>query len=279
MKLNFKIFLLAILLSIWACKSSNDGMESLVAPSTAAVSGTSEGEFNVQNANNDAKEKVSEIKSVSERKIIKNANISIEVKSLTDFKSHLNSLLTTQGGFINEMNQFDGNDRNEITYTIKVPSDHLDSVVNVILSLAERIESNTLSSLDVTEEFIDQEARLKNKQLVEDRYKNLLTKTTKIDDILVVEAKLGEIRSEIESLQGRLNYLQHQVSLSEIRLNCHELKSTTNGFGYKLSNAISSGWEDFINLFIAIIANWYLWVVIAIIFVLVRKFWSKFKRS
>ena len=94
-------------------------------------------------------------------------------------------------------------------------------------------------------------------------------------DLLDIEEKLTEIRSDIESTQSQLNYMSKQVAYSSLTITFYtkqaEQVAAGNGFGYKLKNALISGWESLQNLFFGLLSNWYLLLVIALIIVFVKR--------
>jgi hypothetical protein len=96
-----------------------------------------------------------------------------------------------------------------------------------------------------------------------------------MSDLLQIEDKLAEIRSDIESTQSQLNYMSKQVAYSSLNITFYtrqpEQVAAGNGFGYKLKNALITGWESLQNLFFGLLSNWYLLLVIALIIVFVKR--------
>ena len=85
-----------------------------------------------------------------------------------------------------------------------------------IKTLAIKVSSEDTSARDVTEEFVDVEAQLKNLKSAEDQYRAILNKAYTVEDILAVQRELTNIRGQIDSMQGRLNYLSRQIDMSTI---------------------------------------------------------------
>ena len=84
-------------------------------------------------------------------------------------------------------------------------------------------QSRDITSEDVSEEFVDLTARLKNKQQLEARLLELVAKRSdEIKDILALEAELSRVREEIERMQGRLRYLTDRVALTTVELAAYE---------------------------------------------------------
>ena len=102
--------------------------------------------------------------------------------------------------------------------TIRIPSENFEKFISTLEKGSEKLLYKNISARDVTEEFIDIEARLNTKKEVEKRYIQLLSKAKNIKEILEVEEKLRVLREEIESKEGRLKYLKKQVSYSTVYL-------------------------------------------------------------
>jgi hypothetical protein len=159
----------------------------------------------------------------ADRQIIYRASINLQVKSFPDTDNKLASLVKEANGFVSQFNE----DRSYGAqrggrWTIRLPvtnfSSFLDSVTH--LGVAERRE---VQSQDVTEEYVDLEARLKNKQALEGRLLELVSKRSdSIKDVIALESELGRVREEIERLQGRLRYLSDRVSLTTIEITAYE---------------------------------------------------------
>jgi hypothetical protein len=94
-------------------------------------------------------------------------------------------------------------------------------------------------------------------------------------DLLDIEEKLTEIRSDIEATQGQLNYMSKQVAYSALTITFYtkqpEQVAAGNGFGYKLKNALINGWDGLQGLFFGLISSWPMLLVAAIVIVLIRR--------
>src|SRR5262249_6638008 len=90
-----------------------------------------------------------------------------------------------------------------------------------IKQLAVRVDHEDVEAKDVTREYIDLNARLRNLQAEEQQYLLILKRAATVKDTLDVTQHLGDVRGQIEQLQGQLNYLSHQIEMSSISLNLH----------------------------------------------------------
>ena len=213
-----------------------------------------------------------------EKKIQRNANISIEVKNLDESINQLNEIILLFNAEIISSNK-GGMDFGQpyANIRIRVLSGNLDSAINEFKKLSTKIISENIYTNDVTEEFIDTEARLKIMKSTEDRFNSLLLKSETVEEIIQVEKELMRIRGDIESLEGRLNYLSKTTDTSEINLNLNEQIPIT-GESWKINDSFTSALQnlssfakwlaDFIiNIIVFIPAI----IVIALIIIFLRK--------
>lgn len=192
----------------------------------------------------------------TERKLIKNGSMEFEVGSVTETRDRITALVKDAGGYISSDNQnnYSGTPRYE--QVTRIPADRLDDFVTKIEALSKKIDSKTISTQDVTEQFIDVETRLATKKELETRYRDLLKQAKTVKDIIEVEAQLNNVRSEIESMEGRLKYLNNQVSLSTLTLGYYQQASGNYGFGYKFLNSFGEGWRKLLEFIIALFEAW-----------------------
>lgn len=185
----------------------------------------------------------------ADRKIIRNADITIEVPSTTDAQHRVTSIAEAHGGFVvtSEAKQRDSIDPAQRTLDIKlvvrVPSNQFGGAFDEIRSLAGNTPAEQVTSQDVTEEFIDLEARIKTQKALEVQFLEIMRQTHKIEDALEVQRQIAEVRTEIEKLEGRKRFLENRSSLSTINVNIQSPKPmitvTQTGFGHSLREAVS----------------------------------------
>jgi hypothetical protein len=199
---------------------------------------------------------------VVEKKIIKDARIGLEVEDYAQYRINLDSAIFKAGGYISSDN-LDKNDYNiNCQLVIRIPADYFDKFVSSVEEGSEKLLYKNISARDVTEEFIDIEARLKTKKEVEKRYIQLLSRAKNIKEILEVEEKLRVLREEIESKEGRLKYLQKQVSYSTVHLNItqsfeykYEPEKKKNFF-QRLFKSLDKGWKGFVVFVLFLFRIW-----------------------
>ncbi|MFO7525660.1 MAG: DUF4349 domain-containing protein [Ignavibacteriaceae bacterium] len=208
---------------------------------------------------------------VTDRKIIKNGDLRFETASVEETTVLIRTAVAELGGYIGNENIYDYKDRIEYTVVVRVPENNFDQLVDKISSSAEKLESKNINSLDVTEEFIDVEARVKTKKELEARYKEILKQASRVDEILNIEREIGKLRSEIESLEGRLNYLKNRVALSSLTVTYYEKTSSPFGFFSKFYQALKNGWTYLLWFIIILTSLWpFILLTLVILFIVLR---------
>lgn len=156
-----------------------------------------------------------------ERMVVKTAELSLKVKSVEETKQQLASLVVKNQGYIvssQVTTPKSDSDNLVLQTTIKVPVEVFDQVLLDIKGLAIKVVSEHVQGTDVTEEYIDTQARLKNLEATEAQFLEIMKKATKIQDILDVQRELTSVRENIERLKGRIQYLEKSSQLSTITL-------------------------------------------------------------
>lgn len=163
----------------------------------------------------------------AERYIVKTGSIDLEVDDIDLTVPEMTKVIVDAGGYV-EYSRITGKDRGRIV--ARVPADKLEPTMNALASLGS-LESRTISSEDVTEQYVDLEMRLKNNVVLRDRLKALLSRATKVEEILHIETELARVQSEVESHQAKLNRLRSQVQLSHLTISL-ERKRLLGPLGY-----------------------------------------------
>jgi len=156
---------------------------------------------------------------ISDKKVIKNAHLSLVVKKIEEAISAIKSITEGTGGFVENSSVYEtGDDRKGGNITVRVPSDTFDASVDEIKGVAIKVSREDVNARDVTEQFVDMEARLKNMKAEEQQYLDIMKRAVKIEDVLNVAKSLADVRGRIERLEGQLNYLSRQVDMSTISI-------------------------------------------------------------
>ena len=189
------------------------------------------------------------VSALTERKIIRNADITIEVPSTPEAQHRVTSIAEAHGGFVvtSESRQRDNIDPSQRTLDFKlivrIPSNNFGAALDEIRKLASNVSEEKTTGEDVTEEFIDLEARVKTQKALELQFLEIMRQATKVADALEVQRQLADVRTEIEKLEGRKHFLENRSSLATITVNIQAPKpaiaTTPTGFRHSLSEAFS----------------------------------------
>ncbi|NLE75853.1 MAG: DUF4349 domain-containing protein [Chloroflexi bacterium] len=174
-----------------------------------------------------------------QRMIVKTARLSLTVQDTAKAAEDAQNLATSLGGFVATSQTYYRGDQLAASMTLRVPADRFETAVQEIKALAVRVENETLGGQDVTEEYVDLEARLRNLELTEKELQQLLTevreRTSKAEDVMAVYRELVQIRGEIEQTKGRMQYLERSVGLAtiDLELTPHELTPRVTEKGWQ----------------------------------------------
>jgi hypothetical protein len=193
---------------------------------------------------------------IFDRKLIKNGEITFSTKDINETRKKLESAATEFNGYVSSEEQ--QKVRNNMNYhqVIRIPAGRFDAFMKVIESIGDHIEYRNITTQDVTEEFIDLEARLKTKKELEIRYHQLLNRAAKIEDMLSIEDQIAKVRTEIETMQGRLQYLTNQVGYSTLTVNYHQVIVSDSGFATRIASSFATGWNSLLVFLIGITSAW-----------------------
>ena len=164
-------------------------------------------------------------KDVSKRRIVYRATVDLVVEQFDPLPEQMEAAVKQHDGFIaaSEVTGTPGSPRSA-RWTIRVPVDAYPRLLAAVRQLGE-VRSSSLTSDDVTAEYCDVEARLRNKRQEEERLLKLLSEATgKLEEILAVERELSRVRGEIEQTQGRMRVLRDLTELTTVTVSVTEIR-------------------------------------------------------
>ena len=145
---------------------------------------------------------------------MRNGDISLVVKDVIKSRDEIAQIAIRLGGYV-VSSYISGEEQDRRgSISIRVPDEMFEQALAGLRGLAVRVTSESTNSQDVTEEYIDLEARLNNAEATESQYLALLDKATDVEDILRIYDSLSRVRSEIEQIKGRMQYLERTSSMS-----------------------------------------------------------------
>lgn len=156
------------------------------------------------------------------RKIILNYTISLEVKDLAAAQEVVKQLAESSGGYVfNSTRAGDESGSAMGRISIRVPSGTADKVMKGIRGLG-RLEGESSTAEDITEQYVDMEARLNNARSSEARLLGLYRQAGKLSDVLAVEKELTRVRGDIEAFEAQKKNWDILTEMVTIEISLHE---------------------------------------------------------
>jgi len=222
-----------------------------------------------------------------ERKIIRNADLQLEASAPEESQQKIARIAESKGGFVVESTQ-SSNDakattRDTVTMTVRVPAAKFDEALGEIRQAAGRVIVESIKGQDVTEEFIDIEARLRTQKALEAQFLEIMKRSNSVADALNVQTEIARVRGEIEKIEGRKRFLESQASLSTIKIKLQTptaFSANAPGFFNRLNQSFGSGFDAalgfilfFVTALIALLP--FLILIVLPIYLVIRYFLRK----
>ena len=160
----------------------------------------------------------------TDRMIIRTANMQLVVDDVRDTINNIAQLAQDQEGYVVNSSSWKEGERVVGQITIRVPSADFNYAMSVLRSMAVEVTSETTSAQDVTEEYVDLEATLRNLEATEAQLLKLMEKAVEVKDILSVQSELSRVQQDIERTKGRMQYLERTSSMSLIQVTLEQSK-------------------------------------------------------
>ena len=224
---------------------------------------------------------------VDSRKLIKEISLSVETKDYDNYIAGIRDTVASSGGYIESSNESNYSELRGFTATIRIPVGKTDSFTKFASNNVTVIEKSE-SVDDVTEKYVDIEARIKVYKAEEESLIEIMKQADNITDLLSVKEQLAEVRAQIESYTAQLKSLENKTAYSTITLNVDEVEREVESEGYwsKVWNNIIEGFKNvgkFItSLFSFVLSTIPYFILIAIIGIIVLciiRFFKKKKKS
>jgi hypothetical protein len=207
----------------------------------------------------------------TDRKIVKNGNMTLEVNDITAALTGVAAIAKDLNGYVVYSNKSGDKD---ITYgqiSIRVPSDRFDEAFDKLRKLAVNVPSESTNSQDVTEQYTDLQAQLRNLEATEAQYLEILKKAEKVEDILAVQRELSNVRGQIEQIKGRIQYLERTSDMALIDVNLQKTKPI-GGTAWSVLETLKSAARGLVSFgkVLAIILIWVavfspVWIIILLV--------------
>jgi hypothetical protein len=209
------------------------------------------------------------------RKIIYDAQVDVIVESVDPVSRKVGTLVQEARGYIAEQSVTGSpGSLRSMRWRIRVPVERFESLLLSVVSLGE-LERNSRTSQDITEQYYDIEARIKNKKVEEQTLNKILQERSgKLEDVLKVEVELSRVRGEIEQLEGKIRVLENLSSMATLSLNVREREKyappppVVADFPTQIARAWESSLKSLVELGKSVVlwtVTWAIWIPLYVI--------------
>lgn len=188
----------------------------------------------------------------ADRKLIYEANIRMEVKNYEAAKQRLQQLVERSKGYVLQFSDQESESERGGSFVIKVPAAGFTGFLDELGTWEALDYHREYSANDVTEEYVDLEARLTARRAMEARLLAFMEKAAKADDLVQFSNELGSVQSEIEQIVGRKRYLDNHVAMSTVNMRLYQpvnapvVQGLKNAFGTRMANTLVQSWETLV---------------------------------
>ncbi len=219
-----------------------------------------EGSSDLQSENTASQSEIKENKNkkvpTKELKIIKEGDLEFESTSLEQTRAKINEVIKMTGAYISDESISSYESRSQQRLEIRVPVENFDTLVSEISKGVTQFDNKNIRVLDITEDYVDTQSRLKVKKALELRYKELLTKANTVEDILAIEEQIGTLREVIESAEGKLKLYDDRISLSTLNVTYYQKTTASVRFSTHFQDGFINGWRNLIWVLVGVVNIW-----------------------
>jgi hypothetical protein len=250
-----KLALLVPLVLALAVAACNSGSES-TAGSTGGGRDVSEGsvEAGAGGAGSKAYDGSAEVSAVPQvgPQIVKTASLGLGIAhgSFDDKVGQAHAVADSFGGFVVQSfaSQGSGSRIAEGSLVLRVPAESYDAALSRLRGLG-KVESLEESGQDVSKEFVDLNARIRQLRAVEAQLLELLQQANDVPAALAVQSQLSQVQLDLEQARGRLQYLDNRVAFATISMSMHELVVVPpKGDGFSIVDAWATAGAAFLTV-------------------------------
>ena len=213
-----------------------------------------------------------------ERKLVKTGSVTFETSDLSETKHRIDAAVKKHGGYIASEQAYTSPGRQSYTSVVRMPAGQFDTLLADATAGVGKFDNKDIGIQDVTEEFVDVQARIRTKKELEARYLELLKKATQISEILEIEKQISDLRADIEATEVRMRYLSKQSEYATLTITYYISVKRQIEFGGKFKQGIANGWDNFMWVLIGLVNIWPI-ILLAILLAWVFRYWRRKRRA
>lgn len=215
-------------------------------------------------------------------KIVRTGQFDLVVENVNDSRRKIEALTIAEQGYV----QSERVEGDTARLTIKVPTERFEAVREQLRELAKRVRTDASTATDVSKQYIDTDARLRNYRAEEMQFLDILKHARTVADTLAATKELSEVRENIEETDAELQHLKDQIDLSAIEVSVSSEERASYAVHWSMGESIKSAWQscrqgladfgDFLLWLLLFLPVMILWLVVSVAIVMVA--WFVLKR-
>lgn len=198
-------------------------------------------------------ESAPESNDLSERKIIKNANLRFETRTYDEFLAEMSACIRQYGAYIESEESYGGSTYDYVStrnayLTVRVPLDSYDAFMTQVCTIGS-VTCKSENSTDVTMAYVDTESRIKSLETEYDALLAILEKATKLEDVISLQSRISEVTYQLETYKAQLRKYDDLISYCTVHIDVSEVEKVTPNvremtFGEKLRDGLADTFDD-----------------------------------
>ena len=202
----------------------------------------------------------------TQRKLIRTVYLNVETKEYDSLLVNLDAQIKEFGGYVEDMTAYNGNleydfkNSRNASFKIRIPASSLDVFLKQVgeqVNIVERSESVE----DVTLQYVDMDSHVRMLQEEQDRLLEFLSQATSIEEIISIEARLSEVKYQIESMNSQLRTMDNQVDYATVNIDIYEVVELTPVKELTVGERIADGFTDSVENVKEGIVEFFIWFV------------------
>ena len=257
---------MVLMLSLFAgCGGSSKGAMDMAVPREEAMEAPAAGMVMMNSSAPDVLTDKSQSVPGTEQKLIKTIRMEAETEDLDALLPQINAKIEALGGYVENQELYNGSSYSSYrsrsaSMTIRIPAEQLGGFVEDVKGVSNVVSYNE-STENVTLQYVSTESRMKALEVEQERLLELLAKAENMSDLLEIEARLTDVRYELESVTSQLRVLSNQVDYATVHLYISQVKVYTETEEQTVWQRIGSGFRDNLRDMGEDLTDFFVWLV------------------